>query len=219
MRKIDLFGASKTMSTRVEEYVKCRVLRKSIMKNFNDQIKAIEQSLKNLENLRGSIREDQIDFQKESFLEKKESLLEKRDEQLKKEATFEFTEADKAFKKALKGRSMDSPVIETEVIKWFSNYGLDVTDTQLLADVLSAIGGKEDFNRLVDTDGIDGITVDNNRALSMLYWTAFYHMANAGTIKPAQIPEIIQENFGQKAQEAKKAARKARKKASKKVAA
>lgn len=218
MRKVDLFQAKKEMSNRVENYVKCRVLRKAIMKDFGDQIKAIDLSIANLEKLRGSILEKNIEPQKADFLVAREELVAKRDEQIKREAIFEFTDADKKFKKALKGLSMDSPVIAEQVIEWFKNYGLDVSDSQLLADILLAIGGKEDFHKLVDADGIDGVSVDNNRALSMLYWVLFKHMATVGTIKPAQIPDIIRDNFGTKAKEAKKAAKKAQKEAEKKAA-
>lgn len=215
MRNADLFQAKKEMSTRVEEYVKCRVLRKAIMTGYNSKIKAIDMSIENLNKLKGSILEDKIEPQKAQFLLAREELVAKRDEQIKREATFEFTKADKDFKKALKGISMDSPAISDQVVAWFSNYGLDVTDSTLLDDIVKAIGGKEDFNKLVDTEGEDGISVDNNRALSMLYWVAFKHMAIVGTIKKAQIPDIIKDNFGTEAHKAKKEAKKAKKKAEK----
>ena len=207
MVKVDLFKADKTMSTRVEEYVKCRILRKAIMKEYNDKISAIDTSVENLEKLRGSILEDKIEPQKAQFLIAREELITKRDEQIKKEATFEFTQGDKDFRKALKGLDMNSPVIAEQVIAWFNNYNLDITDSQLLADILLAIGGKEDFNKLVDTEGLDAVAVDNTRALSMLYWVAFRHMAQAGTIKPAQIPDIIKNNFGKVAKANKKKAK------------
>lgn len=217
MKNIDLFKADKTMSTRVEEYVKCRILRKAIMKEYNDKISAIDTSIENLAKLEGSILANTIDTQKAQFMKAKEELILKRDEQIKKEATFEYTQGDKDFKKALKGLSMDSPIVSEQVVAWFKNYNLDVADTNLLADILLAIGGKEDFHKLVDSNGIDAVAVDNNRALSMLYWVAFRHMATVGTIKPAQIPDIIKDNFGVKAKEAKKAAKKAQKEAEKKA--
>ena len=211
MKKVDLFKADKTMSSRVEEYVKCRVLRKAIMTDYNGKIKAIDQSIANLENLKGSVLENKIEPQKAEYLLAREELVAKRDEQIKKEATFEFTQADKDFKKALKGLSTKDGAIIDAVVAWFNNYGLDVTDSELLSDILLAVGGKEDFHKLVDAEGLDGVSVDNNRALSMLYWVAFRHMATVGTIKPAQIPEIIADNFGTKARAAKKAAKKAEK--------
>ena len=215
MRRVDLYQANKTMSGRVEEYVKCRVIRKAIMKDYSDKIKGLEMSIENLDKLKGSILEDTIDDRKAELALAKLDLEEKRDAQLKAEAVFEFTKADKDFKKALKGLSVDNPAVEQAIIDWFNNYNLDVTDSTLLADILQAIGGKEDFHKLVDSDGTDAIVVDNNRALSMLYWVAFRHMATAGTIKKAQIPEIIRNNFGTEAKKAKKEAKKAMKKANK----
>jgi hypothetical protein len=215
MRNVDLFKANKTMSTRVEEYVKCRILRKAIMKEYGDKISAIDTSIENLTKLKGSVLEDTIDTQKAQLLVAREELVVKRDEQIKKEATFEFTQGDKDFRKALKGLDMNSPVVAEQIIAWFKNYELDVTDSQLLADIMLAIGGKEDFNKLVDSDGIDAVAVDNTRALSMLYWVAFRHMATVGTIKPAQIPDIIKNNFGKVAKENKKKAKAEAKKAQK----
>ena len=157
-----------------------------------------------------------IPAQEKKLRDEISELQEKCDKQLKDEAKFEFTEGDKAFKKTLKGLDVNDPKIEQAVIDWFMNYKLDVTNSTLLYDVMDAIGGKEDFNKLVDTEGLDAISVDNTRALSMLYWVAFRAMANAGTIKKAQIPDIIKDNFGKVAKQKKKEAKKAEKEANKK---
>ena len=211
MKKVDLFKADKVMSGRVEEYVKCRVLRKAIMKEYEGQIKAIDSSLENLNKLEGSILADTIPAQKEKYLVAREELVEKRNKQITEEAAFELTKGDAVFKKTLKGLSMSDSKVSEAVVDWFKNYNLDITDSELLADILQAIGGKEDFHKLVDSEGLDGVSVDNNRALNMLYWVAFKHMATVGTIKPAQIPDIIKDNFGAEAIAKKKAAKKAAK--------
>ena len=130
MKKVDLFQADRTMSGRVEEYVKCRVLRKAIMKDFGDQIKAIDTSIANLEKLKGSILENTIEESRANFLVARADLVAKRDKQIEAEAIFEFTKSDKDFKKALKGLSMDSPVIAEQVVAWFKNYNLAVADRE-----------------------------------------------------------------------------------------
>lgn len=209
---VDLFQAKKEMSTRVEEYVKCRILAKKIKKEYADKIAAIESKLGNLDTWVGSIFEKDIPAQQKAWEDEIADLESKRDEQLKTEAKFDFTKGDKEFKKALKGLDMNNPKIEQEIIKWFSNYDLDVTNSVLLYDIIDAIGGKEDFNKLVDTEGLDAVSVDNSRALSMLYWVAFRHMATVGTIKKAQIPDIIKDNFGKVAKQKKKEAKKEEKK-------
>lgn len=208
LKNVDLFKADKTMSTRVEEYVKCRILRKAIMKQYGEQIKAIDASLENLKKLEGSILAENLPMKRSELLLAKEDIINKRNDQIAKEAVFTFTKADTTFKRTLKGLNLDSPKVAEAVVEWFKNYNLDVSDSVLLADILKAIGGKEDYDKLVDTDGLDGISVDNNKALSMLYWVAFKHMASVGTIKKAQIPDIIKDNFGTKAREAKKLAKK-----------
>ena len=213
---VDLFQAKKEMSTRVEEYVKCRVLAKKIKKEYADKISAIQSKLDNLDTWVGSIFEKDIPAQKQAWEDEIADLEEKRDNQLKAEAKFDFTKGDKELKKTLKGLDMSDPKIEQAVISWFGNYDLDVTNSVLLYDIMDAIGGKEDFNKLVDTDGLDAVSVDNSRALSMLYWVAFRHMATVGTIKKAQIPDIIKDNFGKVAKQKKKEAKEAEKKNKKK---
>jgi len=204
------------MSTRVEEYVKCRVLAKKIKKEYADKIAAIQKKLDNLATWEGSIFEKDIPAQEKIWKDEIKELEEKRDKQLKDEAKFDWTKGDKEFKSTLKGLDVNDPKVEQAIIDWFKNYELDVTNSVLLYDILDAIGGKEDFNKLVDSEGLDAVSVDNTRALSMLYWVAFRHMAQAGTIKKAQIPDIIKDNFGKVAKQKKKDAKKAEKEANKK---
>lgn len=218
MKKADLFKAQKTMSTRVEEYVKCRVLRKAIMKTYEGQIKAYDALIASLENLSGSILAEKSEERRVQYTAERQATVDARNKQLKDEATFELTDGDKKFKKSIKGLAMDDTGIKSAVIAWFKNYNLDVDDTYLLKDVLDAIGGKESIDKLVDTNGLDGVVVDETRALNMLYWVAFRHMATVGTIKAAQIPDIVKDNFGTAARKAKAEAKKAAKKTEKTAA-
>lgn len=204
MKKIDLSKADRTMSARVENYVKARILRKAIQKDYADKIKAIDNSIENLKKLEGSILEDSIKPQTEMYLEQRVTLVNARDEQIAKECTFEFTENDKKFKKALKGVDCNNTeLVSNAVVEWFKAYSLDVVDTYFLSDIVSAIGGKEDYNKLVDSDGENGLSVDNNKALSMLYWVAFNTMVKACTISKAQIPDILKNNYGKVAKDNK----------------
>lgn len=212
MKKLDFTVADRTMSTRVEEYVKCRILRKKIQKDYSERILALKLSMDNLDKLKGSLLEDKDGSERQKYADAIKVLEVERDNQLSKEATFEFTDGDKAFRKALKGLDTNNEVEVTKaIIAWFKNYNLDVTDTYFLHDICLAIGGKEDYNKLVDSDGINGLSVDNNRALSMLYWVAFNAMVVAGTISKAQIPDIIKNNFGKKARAEKRAQKKSNK--------
>lgn len=198
MKNVDLFVGDKAMNGRVEEFVKCRVLYKAIRKDYESKIQKAKDEIISAENCDGSMHAKTPE-EKLALYEKLENIIKERDNLISKDATFEFTKADRVFKKALKGLSMDSPVIAEAIIEWFSNYNLDVTDSLLLADIISAIGGKEDIHKLVDSNGADGVSVDNNRALSMVYWVTFKHLVAVNLIKPAQIPEIIGKNFGEKA--------------------
>lgn len=203
--KVDLFAADKKMSSRVEEYVKVRVLKKAINKSYAEKIDSINNSIKSANNLIGTIAEDTVPAILASLNASLDATIKERDEQIKKECTFELTENDKTFKRALKGLNVgENDRISRAIIVWFKHYNLDVTNSTLLADIISAIGGKEDYNKFVDTEGQNGLSVNESNALNMLYWVAFNHMATMGTIKPAQIPDIIKNNFGKAAKEAKK---------------
>jgi len=211
-KRVDLFTAKREMSINVAEYTRCVILRKKIQMEYKAQIESVQNALDNLENLKGSIHEDKIPEMRKTYEESLVALVKARDEQIEAEAKFEKTAGDKRFVKALKNSHVYGYSTITGAIReWFQDYGLDVADTTLESEIRDAIGGKVNFNELVDSCGTSAITVDNNRALQMLYWTTFKYMVVVGTIKEAQIPDIIRNNYGRKAIAAKKEAKKANK--------
>ena len=208
MKRVDLFAADRSMSENVVEFTQCVILRKKIQMEYKARIEAVQNALDNLDNLAGSILADSIPEKRVEYTVALEQLVKARDEQIEAEAKFEKTAGDKRFIKALKGCHVYGYATITSAIrKWFEDYGLDVAETDLESEIMDAIGGKVNFNELVDSCGTNALTVDNNRALQMLYWTLFRRMTIVGTIKEAQIPEIIRNNYGRKAIAAKKAAK------------
>ena len=209
-KRVDLFTAKREMSINVMEFTKCVILRKKIQMEYKARIDATQTALDNLDNLQGSILADTIPQRREELLVALDALVKARDAQIEAEAKFEKTAGDKKFVKALKNCHVYGySTIAMAIREWFEDYGLDVAESTLESEIMLAIGGKVNFNELVDSCGTEAITVDNNRALQMLYWTLYRHMVIVGTIKEAQIPEIIRNNYGRKAIAAKKAAKKA----------
>jgi len=211
-KRVDLFTAKREMSANVAEFTKCVILRKKIQMEYKAQIESVQNALNNLDNLKGSIHEDKIPEMRTTYEESLSALEKARDEQIEAEAKFEKTDGDKRFVKALKNCHVYAySTIASAIREWFKDYGLDVAESTLESEIMDAIGGKVNFNELVDSCGTNGITVDNNRALQMLYWVLFRHMVIVGTIKEAQIPSIISDKYGRRALVAKKEAKKAEK--------
>lgn len=204
------------MGINVAEFTKCVILRKKIQAEYKVRIEAVQNALDNLDNLKGSILADTIPQRREELTVALDQLVKDRDAQIEAEAKFEKTAGDKKFVKTLKGCHVYGYATITGAIReWFSDYNLDVADTVLESEIMDAIGGKVNFNEFVDSCGTNGITVDNNRALQMLYWVLYRHLVIVGIIKEHQIPEVIRDNYGRKAIAAKKAAKAAAKKANK----
>ena len=196
-RNVDLFNLS--MTTRINEYAQCRILRKKIGLEYADRIAAVKASVEGLAKLEGSALwnesvKDEIEKKQAEILR----LEDERKEQLKKDATFTLTKADRGFKKALHGLHCDDDKVALAVVEWFDQYSVDVRSSYLLKDILRAIGGKESFGELVSTDGRNAVVVDETRALNMLYWVTFGACVEKGAIKAAVLPEIIREKYAPK---------------------
>ena len=199
-RNVDLFNLS--MTTRINEYAQCRILRKKIGLEYAERISALKASIEGLRKLEGSaLWSDDV----KAEIEAKDGLIlkleDERKEQLKKDATFTLTKADRAFKKAL---HCDDDKIALAVVEWFDQYSVDVRSSYLLKDILRAIGGKESFGELVSTDGRNAVVVDESRALNMLYWVAFGACVEKGAIKAATLPDIIREKYAPKPKKSEK---------------
>lgn len=202
-RNVDLFNI--TMTTRINEYAQCRILRKKIGLEYAERIAALKASIEGLRKLEGSaLWSEEV----KAEIEAKDGLIlkleDERKEQLKKDATFTLTKADRGFKKALHGLHCDDDKIALAVVEWFDQYSVDVRSSYLLKDILRAIGGKESFGELVSTDGRNAVVVDETRALNMLYWVAFGACVEKGAIKAATLPDIIREKYTPKPKKSEK---------------
>ena len=198
LNRVDFFKADRYMSLRVAEYARCRILKKEIQLAYAKKIDDINKALNNLANLKGSIIEKNIPSMRSAYLAQLAEYEKERDARIAEECKFEFTEHDKAFKKAMKNANTASDLQSDAVVAWFDVFGCDVRDSYFLDEVLAYFGGKFDFKQFVATNGEDGRVIDATRALDMMYWSAYTHMVRVGTIKATQIPELVREKYAPK---------------------
>ena len=204
MRKTDWFVARRELSERVVEFMRCKVWKKKIQLEYTEKIDGLKKTIEQLEKLEGSIMAEKIPEMRTLYLAQIAQFESERDAQIEAEAKFDFTDADKTFKKNLKKAGSASDLQAECVVEWFNNYGLDVSDSYFLDEVLAFFGGKFDFRKFVETDAQDARVFDPSRALEMVYCSAYTHMLRVGTIKATQIPEIVREKYAPKQKKTKK---------------
>lgn len=206
--KVDFFTADRELSTRVVDFMRCKVWKKELQLKYSKEIESHELSLDKLDIYKGSIMEDRIPELRAAHMARIAELEFERDAQIEKETKFAFTEGDKEFKKVLKKAGTASDLVADAVCAWFATYGLDIRNTYFLEEVLGQFGSKFDFRAFVASNATDARALDVNRALEMVYCSAYTHMLQAGTIKATQIPELVRDKYApKKAKKAKKASK------------
>lgn len=119
------------------------------------------------------------------------------DKLLKEQASFEYNEHDKKFRKAMKDATCLEDV-KTAVENFYKAYKLDVTGTTFETAVLESIGKKIDTKTVVKSNGTKALKYDVTNALKNLYGVGFEWMVEAGTIKPADIPSVLTDKYTKK---------------------
>lgn len=209
-RNVDFYVAKREMSEDVTKFFRCILRKKEINLEYEKKISTLSESIENLDKLAGSVMEEQIPALKAAAYEQLKTYEEEKAKLIEEQGKFDYSENDKAFKKALSKNPSADTVVE-EVCKWFSNYDLDIKDTLFLDEVCGTFGMKIDFKTMVMTEGKAVLKLDANNALKNLYACAYEHMVQIGTIKAAQIPELVREKFMPK--KANKKSKKAKKNA------
>ena len=195
MRKVDFFTGKREFSDRVCEFMRCQVWKKAIELEFKKKIDDTKSIIEKLEKLDGSILAAQAEATKIAGLAQIAEYEAQRDAQIKAETKFALTDADKAFKKALRSADGSADLIAEAVVDFFRIQGLEVEDTYFLMEVLDSFGYKPDLKTLVVTDGQETLVLDVNTALKNVYAETYKHMLRVGAIKATQIPEIVREKY------------------------
>lgn len=205
MNKFDWFKADRVLSERVVEFMRCKVWKKAIQLEYDKKIGELKDSIEKLSHLEGSVFSDKIPEMRNLYLAQIADFEQQREDQIALECKFDLSDFDKTFKKSLAKCGTATDLQAEAVVEWFKNYGLDVSESYFLEEILAFFGGKFDFKTFVATDAQDARKMDAGRALEMVYCSAYTHMLRVGTIKATQIPEIVREKYApKKAKKAKK---------------
>ena len=207
MKKINWFDANRSLSNEVVDFMRCFVWKADINAKFRKESDEIERSIENLDKLQGSILADKIPEMKQVWMARRDELDKQRQEQIEKEATYSLSEDDKKLKKALSdwGNGKSRVGGDVAICDWFKSHGLDVTDTAIVDEILSAAGEKMSVKTLVRSDGKIVTGFNSGNCFKMVFAKAYEHMVNAGTIKATQIPPVIAEKYAPKKKSNKKA--------------
>ena len=197
--KVDFFQSARTLSTRTSEFFRC-IIKKAELNTIygskidanNNSIAAIDDMLEKGTNL--DVTVDDLNRMRANYVTINEGLKVEWDKLLKEQASFEYNEHDKKFRKAMKDATCLEDV-KIAVASFYKAYKLDVSGTTFEIAVLESIGKKIDTKTVVKSNGTKALKYDVTNALKNLYGVGFEWMVEAGTIKPADIPSVLTDKY------------------------
>lgn len=200
--KVDFFQSARTLSTRTSEFFRCIIKKAELNTIYGSKIDANENSIASIDDMleKGSdldVTVDDLNRMRANYVTINEGLKVEWDRLLKEQATFEYTEHDKVFRKAMKSATCLEDV-KTAVENFYKAYKLDVAGTTFETAVLESIGKKIDTKTVVKSNGTKAMKYDVANALKNLYGVGFEWMVEAGTIKPADIPSVLTDKYTKK---------------------
>lgn len=201
--KVDFFQSARTLSTRTSEFFRCIIKKAELNTIYGSKIDANEKSIAAIDDMleKGSdldVTVDDLNRMRANYVTINESLKLEWDKLLKEQASFEYNEHDKKFRKAMKdAKSLED--VKTAVENFYKVYKLDVSGTTFETAVLESIGKKIDTKTVVKSNGTKALKYDVTNALKNLYGVGFEWMVEAGTIKPADIPSVLADKYTKKA--------------------
>lgn len=200
--KVDFFQSSRTLATRTSEFFRVVIKRAELNTIYSEKISANETSISAIDDIlkNGSkldVSEEELKKMRENYVTINEGLKIEWDKLLAEQATFEYTANDKKFKKAMKNASSIEDV-KNAIRDFFKEYKLTVDNTTFETAILESIGKKVTVRTLVKSNGTKALSYDVTNALKNLYGVSFEWMVEAGTIKPANIPSVLQKKYEKK---------------------
>ena len=201
--KVDFFQSARTLSTRTSEFFRCIIKKAELNTIYGSKIDANEKSIASIDDMleKGTnldVTVEDLNRMRANYVTINEGLKVEWDKLLKEQASFEYNEHDKKFRKAMKdAKSLED--VKTAVENFYKAYKLDVTGTTFETAVLESIGKKIDTKTVVKSNGTKALKYDVTNALKNLYGVGFEWMVEAGTIKPADIPSVLADKYTKKA--------------------
>ena len=200
--KVDFFQSARTLSTRTSEFFRCIIKKAELNTIYSSKIDANEKSIAAIDDMleKGTnldVTVEDLNRMRTNYVTINEGLKVEWDKLLKEQASFEYNEHDKKFRKAMKdAKSLKD--VKTAVENFYKAYKLDVTNTTFETAVLESIGKKIDTKTVVKSNGTKALKYDVTNALKNLYGVGFEWMVEAGTIKPADIPSVLTDKYTKK---------------------
>ena len=200
--KVDFFQSARTLSTRTSEFFRCIIKKAELNTIYSSKIDANEKSIAAIDDMleKGTnldVTVEDLNRMRTNYVTINEGLKVEWDKLLKEQASFEYNEHDKKFRKAMKDAKCLEDV-KTAVENFYKAYKLDVTNTTFETAVLESIGKKIDTKTVVKSNGTKALKYDVTNALKNLYGVGFEWMVEAGTIKPADIPSVLTDKYAKK---------------------
>ena len=200
--KVDFFQSARTLSTRTSEFFRCIIKKAELNTIYSSKIDASEKSIAAIDDMleKGTnldVTVEDLNRMRTNYVTINEGLKVEWDKLLKEQASFEYNEHDKKFRKAMKDAKCLEDV-KTAVENFYKAYKLDVTNTTFETAVLESIGKKIDTKTVVKSNGTKALKYDVTNALKNLYGVGFEWMVEAGTIKPADIPSVLTDKYTKK---------------------
>ena len=200
--KVDFFQSARTLSTRTSEFFRCIIKKAELNTIYGSKIDANEKSIAAIDDMleKGTnldVTVEDLNRMRANYVTINEGLKVEWDKLLKEQASFEYNEHDKKFRKAMKdAKSLED--VKTAVENFYKAYKLEVSGTTFETAVLESIGKKIDTKTVVKSNGTKALKYDVTNALKNLYGVGFEWMVEAGTIKPADIPSVLTDKYTKK---------------------
>ena len=200
--KVDFFQSARTLSTRTSEFFRCIIKKAELNTIYSSKIDANEKSIAAIDDMleKGTnldVTVEDLNRMRTNYVTINEGLKVEWDKLLKEQASFEYNEHDKKFRKAMKdAKSLED--VKTAIENFYKAYKLDVTNTTFETAVIESIGKKIDTKTVVKSNGTKALKYDVTNALKNLYGVGFEWMVEAGTIKPADIPSVLTDKYTKK---------------------
>lgn len=200
--KVDFFQSARTLSTRTSEFFRCIIKKAELNTIYGSKIDTNEKSIAAIDDMleKGTnldVTVEDLNRMRTNYVTINEGLKVEWDKLLKEQASFEYNEHDKKFRKAMKdAKSLED--VKTAVENFYKAYKLEVSGTTFETAVLESIGKKIDTKTVVKSNGTKALKYDVTNALKNLYGVGFEWMVEAGTIKPADIPSVLTDKYTKK---------------------
>ena len=200
--KVDFFQSARTLSTRTSEFFRCIIKKAELNTIYSSKIDANEKSIAAIDDMleKGTnldVTVEDLNRMRANYVTINEGLKVEWDKLLKEQASFEYNEHDKKFRKAMKdAKSLED--VKSAVENFYKAYKLDVSGTTFETAVIESIGKKIDTKTVVKSNGTKALKYDVTNALKNLYGVGFEWMVEAGTIKPADIPSVLTDKYTKK---------------------